>query len=586
MAHCLSTPPSGLGPCGLAAPTGLKPLRWPRGARSRRRGGQEARALDPDSLSAMLPQLQNLVRGLHLAYDPVALPCSTMKCGDIIYRSSLDPALRMENDTISPLGAALLAAVGLYLLAPPGVLAALFDLYVINPLQRIMALKVHTRNDIRLGRKLAAGGFGIVYKGELKEGNGRTRDVVVKKAKEFGEAEVWMNERVMRVPGRHCAEFITAFEDKAGGREDPLWIVWKYEGDYTLWDLMQKKDFPYNLEPYLFKGPLNMPEGPYRQLVTVKLAMKQILEALKSSHGVGIVHRDIKPQNCIISDQDKKIKLIDLGAAADLRTGINYVANEFLLDPRYAPPQQYIMSTQTPKAPAAPIAALLAPVLWQLELPDRFDMYSAGMILLQMAFPALRSDNSLIAFNRKLESLNYDMKAWRKLMEGKNNREYTEGFELLDMNGRAGWDLVRRLLAYNPRKRPSASDALGHRWFGGLGGYLDSIGDGIEDLTTPVLEEMDVSDALVGTARTVSGVLTEGQLAEELGFRDRVMVPQKAGSSTIAWWKDRQEDVDKKIQDKERIMRQLASNVRNGRLNARKTVRESGAFFNLFSKRD
>jgi serine/threonine protein kinase len=48
----------------------------------------------------------------------------------------------------------------------------------------------------------------------------------------------------------------------------------------------------------------------------------------------GIVHRDVKPQNCIISVDDKKVKLIDLGAAADLRVGINYVPNEYLLDPR------------------------------------------------------------------------------------------------------------------------------------------------------------------------------------------------------------------------------------------------------------
>ena len=63
----------------------------------------------------------------------------------------------------------------------------------------------------------------------------------------------------------------------------------------------------------------------------------------------GIVHRDVKPQNCIIAQSDRRVKLIDLGAAADLRVGINYVPNQFLLDPRYAPPQQYIMSTQTPR---------------------------------------------------------------------------------------------------------------------------------------------------------------------------------------------------------------------------------------------
>jgi serine/threonine protein kinase len=54
----------------------------------------------------------------------------------------------------------------------------------------------------------------------------------------------------------------------------------------------------------------------------------------------GIVHRDVKPQNVIISEVDQCCKFIDLGAAADLRIGTNYIPNEFLLDPRYAPPQQ------------------------------------------------------------------------------------------------------------------------------------------------------------------------------------------------------------------------------------------------------
>ena len=111
----------------------------------------------------------------------------------------------------------------------------------------------------------------------------------------------------------------------------------------------------------------------------------------------------------------RRVKLIDLGAAADLRIGINYIPNEYLLDPRYAPPQQYIMSTSTPRAPPIPVAATLSPILWRLNNPDRFDMYSAGMALLQMSFPNLRSDNNLIAFNRRLETFNFDLIAWRKV---------------------------------------------------------------------------------------------------------------------------------------------------------------------------
>ncbi len=81
---------------------------------------------------------------------------------------------------------------------------------------------------------------------------------------------------------------------------------------------------------------------------------RQVLQALRACHRTGIVHRDIKPQNVIVSEPERKIKLIDLGAAADLRVGINYVPNEFLLDPRYAPPEQYIMSTQARAPPPGP----------------------------------------------------------------------------------------------------------------------------------------------------------------------------------------------------------------------------------------
>lgn len=38
----------------------------------------------------------------------------------------------------------------------------------------------------------------------------------------------------------------------------------------------------------------------------------------------------------------------------------------FTLPFRYTAPEQYIMSTQTPSAPSAPVATALSPVLWQV----------------------------------------------------------------------------------------------------------------------------------------------------------------------------------------------------------------------------
>jgi serine/threonine protein kinase len=48
----------------------------------------------------------------------------------------------------------------------------------------------------------------------------------------------------------------------------------------------------------------------------------------------------VKPLNVIASERDARLKLIDLGAAADLRTGTNYSPEESILDPMYCPPEQ------------------------------------------------------------------------------------------------------------------------------------------------------------------------------------------------------------------------------------------------------
>ena len=46
------------------------------------------------------------------------------------------------------------------------------------------------------------------------------------------------------------------------------------------------------------------------------------------------------------------------------------------------------------------MAALLSPVLWRLNTPDRFDMYSVGILFMQLVFAPIRNDNGLAAFNK------------------------------------------------------------------------------------------------------------------------------------------------------------------------------------------
>ncbi|PKI60504.1 hypothetical protein CRG98_019158 [Punica granatum] len=385
-----------------------------------------------------------------------------MECGDIIYRSTLP---KSNGLTLTAPGAVLALGALSYLWATPGVAPGFFDMFVLAFVERLFR-PTFKKDDFVLGKKLGEGAFGVVYRGSLSQKpSSKEGDLVLKKATEYGAVEIWMNERVRRACASSCADFIYGFLESSSKKGGEYWLIWRFEGESTLYDLMQSKEFPYNVETMILGEVQALPKGLEREDRIIQTIMRQILFALDGLHSTGIVHRDIKPQNIIFSEGSRQFKIIDLGAAADLRVGINYIPKEFLLDPRYTAPEQYIMSTQTPSAPSAPVATALSPVLWQMNLPDRFDIYSTGLIFMQMAFPSLRTDSGLIQFNRQLKRCDYDLVAWRKSVQPRAGPELRKGFELLDLDGGIGWELLTSMVRYKARQRTSAKAALAHPYF-------------------------------------------------------------------------------------------------------------------------
>lgn len=98
----------------------------------------------------------------------------------------------------------------------------------------------------------------------------------------------------------------------------------------------------------------------------------------------------------------------------------------------------------------------------QLNSPDLFDMYSAGIVLMQMAVPSVRSTAGLKNFNSEIKSAGYDLNKWRELTRLRPD------LTILDMDSGRGWDLVTKLISergFLRRGRLSAAAALRHPYF-------------------------------------------------------------------------------------------------------------------------
>ncbi|KAK9821704.1 hypothetical protein WJX74_010685 [Apatococcus lobatus] len=404
-------------------------------------------------------------------------------------------ALRPSRETVIRL-----VALYYFFIAEPRPLIGLFDFYVLNPLG-ILFQKKYKTDQLTLRDRLGGGNFGQVYEAVINKGRERVltqdlspsekkRRVVLKRvnldgsgvrtnflqggtmargAAESGQAEAYMNSRIMRdaIVRQSIAAYLGTFRaDASGGgfTRGTQWLMWRFESDSTLADALQGSLGPFPLAVERFVTGKERPNAKVqkRETTIIKTIMRRLLSALGRLHSLGIVHRDVKPANILLTSKGE-LRLIDFGAAVDLCTGINFNPQYGMLDPSYSPPEDLVLPRNFPRVPFPALAALLAPLAWSVGAPDLFDSYSAGVILVQLAVPQLRSGQAQRNFNSELARCDYDLEDWRY-----NSSSRTADFSLLDRNNKAGWDLACKLVRQRNqfrRGRLSARQALRHRFF-------------------------------------------------------------------------------------------------------------------------
>lgn len=219
------------------------------------------------------------------------------------------------------------------------------------------------QNKYRVEKTLGEGGFGITYKG-----------IDLSSSK-----EVAIKELLPDRSSRKGTAFIWSPSVKPQEKREQLY-KFKIEAEYLskcnhpnivqVFDWFEENDTAYIVMEFAKGEPLSsvLKREKLISESRVKVYLLQIADALKAVHANGLLHRDIKPDNIILNQQDKPI-LIDFGNAREFIAGKTQKMTN-VGTPEYAPLEQ---NSSTGKfAPPIDIYALLATVYELLtgKLPD------------------------------------------------------------------------------------------------------------------------------------------------------------------------------------------------------------------------
>nr|WNT93104.1 CDKG1-2 protein [Phyllostachys edulis] len=206
------------------------------------------------------------------------------------------------------------------------------------------------------------------------------------------------------------------------------------------------------------KGAMETMKQPYRQS-EVKCLMLQLLEGVKYLHDNWVLHRDLKTSNLLLNNRGE-LKICDFGLSRQYGSPLK--------------PYTQLVVTLWYRAPELLLGAK--------EYSTAIDMWSLGCIMAELLSkePLFNGKTEIDQLNKIFRILGTpNEQIWpgysklpgasAKFVKQQYNRLRNK-FPAASFTGgpilsEAGFDLLNRLLTYDPEKRISADAALKHEWF-------------------------------------------------------------------------------------------------------------------------
>nr|XP_042902924.1 serine/threonine-protein kinase mig-15 isoform X2 [Parasteatoda tepidariorum] len=193
------------------------------------------------------------------------------------------------------------------------------------------------------------GTYGQVYKGRHTK-TGQLAAIKIMDVTEDEEDEIKLEINVLKKYSHHrnIATYYGAFIQKSPpGKDDKLWLVMEYCGAGSVTDLVKST------------------KGHSLKEEWIAYICREILRGLSHLHANKIIHRDIKGQNVLLTD-NAEVKLVDFGVSAQLDRTIGR-RNTFIGTPYWMAPE-VIACDENPEA----------------TYDNRSDLWSLGITALEM----------------------------------------------------------------------------------------------------------------------------------------------------------------------------------------------------------
>lgn len=256
--------------------------------------------------------------------------------------------------------------------------------------------------EYTLGKTLGTGAFGTV-RSAIHKATKQVRAVKILKKSDQDEEKLFLEVNILaKLSHPNIMQIYEFFDDNSN-----FYIVSEYCQGGELFDMITDK-------------------GCFSEKEASPI-MKQLLSAICYCHQNNVVHRDLKPENILLDNKNDKnpvIKLIDWGGA------------------RY-----FSKSKKMTKINGTPY--YIAPEVLREVYDEKCDIWSAGVILyiLLCGYPPFNGETD------------------KEIMDAVKLGEFDFPDEEWSVVSQEAKDLIKKMLTYDPKKRPSALEIISHPWF-------------------------------------------------------------------------------------------------------------------------